>query len=277
MKICCLRTRVVLSIWFVMVMSTVVVMSADVEGVDRIPTNIPGLPKLFDAEGRLTHEGISFTTKAYQNEALRLVIEEANKAAIQLRLPEELPICETNITRKFIDTYGMSFLGSIGNIGTRNYSYFVSVGHKLSYVDLTHTDENCIKWREDYLWATNRIDTNAAYQMATQWLAAASMDVDGLNRACTVQIVPNKYWNSGLQKKGQFVPIYDVFWLSSKNRAENYGDTAYVSLFAPTKTLISLNVRDSKYILRRPLVFTNLDSLLRSSNAPVLTNYPAGR
>ena len=166
--------------------------------------------------------------------------------------------------QRFIAGYGMSFLppGGIGNIHTRDYGYFASVGHKLSFVEGAHQDEDCWQWREHYIWPTNRIDTDAAYQLATQWLASASMDVKGLNRDCTVRIEPNVYWNAGLRSKGELVPIYDVSWISPQNRSEGYGDTASISLFAPTRTLISLCVRDAKYILKDPITFTNLDSLL---------------
>ena len=268
MKVCHLRSRLILSMWIIVAVSTNVAKSSDVQDLDTVPTNSSNFTKFFDSQGRLTVEGLSFTTKAYPRQALRLILEEANDAAIKLQLPEGLPICETNIARKFIATYGASFLppGGIGGIDTRNYSYFVSVGHKLSFIDQTHSDEHCRRWREEYVWPKSRVDTNAAYQLAVSWLAAAGMDVDGLNTNCTVKVNPNPYWNAGLPQKGTFVPIYDVFWLSSKNRAENYGDTAFVSLFLPTKTLISLNVRDSKYILRKPLIFTNLDFLLSQTN-----------
>jgi hypothetical protein len=41
-------------------------------------------------------------------------------------------------------------------------------------------------------------------------------------------------------------------------------DVASMMLFTPTKTLLQLCVRDPKYILRKSLVFTNLDSLIRN-------------
>ena len=190
-------------------------------------------------------------------------IQEANHAAKELHLPEKLPITESNIVRAFIVGYGLSHLppGAIGNIHTRDYGYFVSIGHKFSYVQGAHQNKDGWQWREQYVWPVSRMDTNSAYQLATQWLDAVSMDVAGLNRDCRVRIRTNAFWNAGL-KRGTFVPIYDVSWISPQNRAEGYGDAASVSLFAPTRTLISLCVEESKYILRKPIVFTNLDALL---------------
>ena len=134
-------------------------------------------------------------------------------------------------------------------------------------------DERCQEYRDKHQLPISQMNTNAAYRMAAEWLAAAHMDIDALNRDCKVRVQVNSFWNGlkpGEKRRKTFVPIYDVFWLSPKNLAENYGDTAYVCLFAPTKTLLDLNVRDSKYILRSPLVFTNLPALLQT-NSPAQT------
>lgn len=223
-------------------------------------------PQLFK-DGKLTQEGFHFTTPAYQREALRHVLREANQAAIQLKLPEKLPIVETDLTGTFIVGYGMSQVppGMIGNVHTRSYGYFVSVDHKLSFVEGAHQDVQCMKWRDEYKWPASRLDTNAAYHLATQWLVAAEMDMRGLTRDCAVRIVPNAYWNAGMNK-GTFCPIYDIFWISDQNRVQGFGNAARVSLFLPTRTLVSLRVQDPKYILREPLVFTNIDTLLSDTN-----------
>jgi hypothetical protein len=204
-----------------------------------------------------------FTTSTYHQEALRLVLAEANDVARQLDLPEKLPITESDLERVFIAPYGMSrmFPRPIGTVHTSHYSYFVSIDHKLSYIQYVHEVEAANKWRTEYAWPISRLDTNGAYQLATQWLAAVSMDVEGLNRDCEVFIRPNPYWNAGLKRR-TFVPIYDVSWKSPQNIAERYGTVADLTLFAPTQTLISLNVREPNYILRDRLVFTNLAELL---------------
>ncbi len=231
-------------------------------------TNRSPVPNLFRPDGKLTSEAFRFTTKAYEREALRLVLEEANRVAKELDLPEEFPITETNLTRAFIVGYGMSHFGPrmIGNVHTHQYGYFVSVDHKLSFVEGAHQDRDCLEWMEKYRWPKERMDTNAAYLLATQWLAAARMDVASLNRNCQVRIEPESFANQGLRQTGKFVPIYFVYWVSAQNTAEGYGNVASVKLLAPTKTLISLRVEDSKYILRQPIVFTNLTHLLSQTN-----------
>jgi hypothetical protein len=226
-------------------------------------TNTWCVPRLFRADGKLTHEAFNFTTKAYEREALRLVLQEANNVAKELQLPEKLPVTESNLSRAFIVGYGMSLMHPkmIGNVHTKDYGYFVSVGHKLSYVEGAHQDEDCLRWMEEYRWPKNRMDTKGAYQLATQWLAAARMDVAALNRECRVRIEPDPFANRSPGRE-KFVPIYYVYWQSAQNRTEGYGSVASVKLFYPTKTLISLRVEDPKYILRPALVFTNLAAVL---------------
>jgi len=231
-------------------------------------TNSSGLPILVRDNGRLLPGAISFTTRAYERAAFELLLSEANLVANELKLPGQFPITKTNLTRAFIVGYGMSLMPPkmIGNVHTLDYGYFVSVGHKLSYVEGAHQDEDCLKWMEQYRWPKSRMDSKGAYQLATQWLSAARMDVVGLNRDCQVHVAPDRFANGAAGLGDKFVPIYFVHWESAQNRADGYGNVASVKLFSPTKTLISLRVEDSKYILRTPLAFTNLSTLLAVTN-----------
>ncbi len=120
------------------------------------------------------------------------------------------------------------------------------------------------------------MDTNTAYQMATQWLAAIHMDVKALSRDCKARIAVSPMW-SGLTELGDvpqkdFVPIYYVWWVPLENDAPG-NSPASVELYLPDKGLIQLRVDDPKYILRPPLVFTNLATLFPGV-APIFTNHP---
>src|SRR5271157_4076038 len=79
---------------------------------------------LIGPNGRLK---LSYTTEAYRQEALRLVIEEANRVAKDLNLPEVLPITETNVVGGFISPFGFAYAhGGIGRVVTKKYDYGVS-------------------------------------------------------------------------------------------------------------------------------------------------------
>jgi hypothetical protein len=165
-----------------------------------------------------------------------------------------------------------------GVVCTSNYVYLVGRNNKLSELDVAGYDQTCLRLNKTSL-PVEQMDTNAAYQLATQWLATVSMDVNGLNRDCKAHVAVSAFWN-GLAKLGQvpqktLVPIYFVWWTSPKNDAEGFGDVAYVELFLPTRKLIQMSVGDPNYILRNPLVFTNLASLFPGTGRiTVFTNEP---
>jgi len=233
------------------------------------PTNLPpNVPPAYNPDGTYSYDGENFTTKAYQNEAFRLVLKEANNVARELQLQEKLPITETDLAEIFIASYGSSRVGfkPLGVISTKDYSYCVSIDHKLCYVERAHESQDALNWTEHYKWPLSRLDTNKAYQLATQWMAEAHMDVQGLNRDCEVHVVSDRYWNDPKLGKKTFVPIYEIYWLSLLNKTTGYGEAASVKLFEPTKILVSLRVEDPKYILRPQIVFTNLAELLLNTN-----------
>jgi hypothetical protein len=239
----------------------------------------PGVPRVVDTNGNVIFINRRFTTRQYQQAAIKLVLQEANTVAGELQLPEKLPIAESNLTEAIITPFGYNYINKkIGSISTTNYVYYVSQGDKFNGLDVADYDQTCSSLEEQLL-PIKQMDTDGAYQLATQWLAAVSMDVKGLNRDCKTHVALSPYWN-GLDRLGQkprknFVPIYFVWWTSPKNDTEGYGDVACVEFFSPTKKILQLTVRDSKYILRKPLVFTNLDSLFPGT-APitVFTNFP---
>jgi hypothetical protein len=193
-----------------------------------------------------------------------------------------LPITKTNLIGEFISPFGFAYTDQkIGNVTTSNYCYCVSIGNKFSYVNEVGWEDECKDYQKEYLWPIEKMDTNAAYQLATQWLMAVHMDVKALNRDLPLIIKMDNevVW----APPGKFVPVYYVAWrkkmaeipgLESADKNE-WVAMASVRLFAPTKTLLELRVEDSKYILRPPIVFTNLAELLKQTNAPTGTNAPA--
>jgi hypothetical protein len=209
-----------------------------------------------------------FTTKAYREEALRLIIEEANCVARELNLPESLPITETNLLGAYITPPRMAQgMRALGNITTSNYTYYISVDNKFSFLVRRNLEQEYSNLRAHCLWPMSRMDTNAAYQIATQLLAAASMDVNALNRDCKVQI--QAFTPEGRAGK-HFVPVYWVYWV-----APSRGITASIEFVLPTRTILQMHVKDSKYILRKPLEIANLNFLLSPTNSAPVPNAPA--
>jgi len=246
---------------------------------DNAAEDLPvGVPRTVDINGKVICIEPTFTSRAYEQETFRLLIEEANSVAHDLRLLEPLPIAATNIVYAYVGRFGYNYLlGGLGNISTTNYWYFVEKGYKFNDVSITKIDEHCRNYSEKYQLPIERLDKTAAYQLATQWLASARMDVRALNRDFDVDVALDGYWNNvkmGELPKKKFAPLYIVSWLTKGQPHYSAGGGAYVELFLPTKTLLTLSVDDPKYILRQPVVITNLASLF-PGKGEVITNYPA--
>jgi hypothetical protein len=183
----------------------------------------------------------------YRAEVMRLLAEEASRVAGDLGLAERLPIKESDLTAAYIPPPDMARrLGAIGNISTSNYTYFMSVGNKFSFLDRANLQSERQKLKQKYQWPINKIDTNAAHDLATQLLARASMDVRAIERDCDVTVVPFRPEGA----RGEwFVPLYWVYWVK---RGEDR-PVASVELVQPTRAVHQLRVERPEYIARKPV------------------------
>jgi hypothetical protein len=227
-----------------------------------------GVPKVVDTNGNVIYVPPRFTSRAYQKEATKLVIQEANEVALELQLADTLPITESN-AQVYISPFGFAYAHRmVGTVQTENFVYYVSLANKFSYLEGTHQLEDCRKYLAAYSWPVDRVDTNSAYELATQWLEAAHMDVRALTRDCRVSATVDTAYVEA--PPGRFVPIYWITWIPKDGSSPCAAD---VRLCLPAKALLQLRVEDPKYILREPLVFKNLAALFPGV-APIHTNYP---
>jgi hypothetical protein len=185
----------------------------------------------------------------YRGEAVRLLIEEANSVAHDLQLDERLPIVEADLAARYVPGLPIAQRTRIvGNVTTSNYTYYVSIDNKFSFLERTGLTREYERLKQGCLWPMSRLDTNAALTLATQLLASASMDVDSLNREGRVNVLAFTPEGKG---GAHFVPIYWVYWMPKDSNGS--GSIASVELFTPTRLLLQMRVEKSKYILRRPL------------------------
>jgi len=234
-----------------------------------------GVPNPIGADGKWNHEGMMFTTEAYQKEALRLLLKEANNVAENLHLPEKLPIKKDGLVEAYIAPFGIAYVQKlIGCVDTTNYSYCVSQENKFCYLIKKNLEKTILGYQENFMWPKKQVNTAEAYQMATQWLTQAHMDVKAMNNNLHLAIKPDDDYISA--PRGKFVPVYDVRWCKPWKPTpgiieEDHGKwepVVSVQLFTPTKTLLQMHIEDAKYILRQPIVFTNLVELLNTNTPP---------
>jgi hypothetical protein len=255
--------------------SVFILLSVSAFGQQTVAADLPsGVPNPIGMDGKIT-DAIYFTTEVYKKEAFRRVLLEANVVARELNLKEKMPITESDLQEAFIPPFGYAYLRkSIGNVTTSNYCYCISRSNKFCYLIKKNLENTLSFYQANYMWPKGRMDTAGAYQMATQWLAAVHMDVKAMNHDLHLVIKPDDEYIAA--PRGKFVPVYDVRWCKPWKPTpgiieEDHGKwepVVSVQLFTPTKTLLQMHVEDAKYILRPPIVFTNLAELLSQTNAP---------
>jgi hypothetical protein len=197
-----------------------------------------------------------FTTESYKREALQMLIEEANRVANQLNLPETT-ITISNLAEVFIEPPAS---GAIGFVSTTNYAYMVGNGRKFSGLTQRNLGESFERVKAAYHWPISRLDTNAAFQVATQILSAVRMDVTALNRDCTLEVYAPRAEPVG---GTHFIPDYWVTWRKAGELV------AFIEFVQPTRSIRQFLVKDPKYILTERIRVRNLAVLLNQTNAAV--------
>ncbi len=195
-----------------------------------------------------------YNTHAYQVEVVNLLVAEANRVATQLKLPERMPITRSNLVSVHVHPPGMGeaapmLVGALGYISTSNYIYHVNHNRKFSDLIQRNLEKEWVDERKTYMWPVDRVDTNKALQIAGQMLTDAGVDLQALNRDCSVRVAFGRYGD-------KFVPDYWVTWGKPGKLI------AFVEFLQPTFIIRQLHVMEGEYILRKPIEIQNLESLL---------------
>lgn len=211
--------------------------------------------QLSPSQGKVTAAEMRFTTPAYHDAVLDLILKEANHYAAHLKLREKLPITREDLVEIRIGTPWLEqTMGLLGSIRTTNYFFGAARGNRLVYItskdDALRTDSN-FKRNNVRPWAEYK--PADAYRMATRWLALAYVDVDRLERECSHEI-------GAVEFADGFVPIYTVHW------NQNGQIAAELRLLATEGVLLSMHIEDPDFVTRPALVITNREALLKRSD-----------
>ena len=192
------------------------------------------------------------------------MVGEINSIAKQLDLKEPLPIVVPADTNRW--EVKPPPMGVGGSFGTSNYWFGFEKG-RLTQIRLERASKpitNLLAWtREPCL-----TDTNGAYRLATQWLAALSYDVSKLDqkyllavRQRTLRITVT---NESNEEKTRQIPVpnFQIGWVEDTNRPSLIGSPVHVTIDGATKELLSLGIQDVSLFTNQPLRVTNAADLL---------------
>jgi hypothetical protein len=201
---------------------------------------------------------LSYVGAAYKAVALSLMLDEAGHFSkiLNLPIPQPLRVEDLSASRVSPPRFGFS-----GMISTTNYS-FGFADNKLRFVHRRgHLPEDESELRAAQIALSKQksfIDTNGAYQLATQWLGAVAADLASLSRlhAQTEQEfifaepVALKEVETTKVKK-IYLPVYNVTW----------EQTVSVRILGTTRELWHLRFDDGSFSLRPIIVITNAAEL----------------
>jgi hypothetical protein len=226
------------------------------------------------------------TTAAYQGAAAQLMVNEANFAAKQLDLKETIPAIVATDSRRWEVDPPPNGIG--GAIQSENYLFWFNEGKLRSITKL--------KWFEkvsppihDVVALADRpslLDTNSAYALAKQQLAALSVDVAALERKHPpniFQLRAKKRGPDGEPLPGPAtilaVPLFMIGWGEDQanpilrerlrqlnrplpSRPPSALSPVFVELLGTTRELLELKINDASLITRPALQLTNASELL---------------
>lgn len=201
---------------------------------------------------------------AYKLLALQLMVGEANFFVGKLELPCD-PIQPQNVVEVYASPPGIGELGITGSIATTNYLFTFLRSH-LSGVAQNNGGDWFLSQYPVWAMAPSLIETNEAYQMATQWLSSVSVDVPKLEAAYNVRVSQLEIERSTLPKRVRrrtesrnksVLPVYYVKWGVGQFRMfgnQSSPDPAVaVTILGHTKELYELRINDGS-VLKRPLL-----------------------
>ena len=207
------------------------------------------------------------TTAAYQAAVANLLVGEANFAANQLNLQDWTPIEGTN--GAIVEVMPPP-LGVGGGIVTSNHFLNFEKG-RLRTVQKRDWLKKISPTATNLLFLVSRpslLDTNSAYQLATQWLTSLSVDVRAMEQKFPpriLQIPARKIDANGRNLPGTSnnvaTPLFEIAW-GNRQPPTEFLNPVRVKILGTSKELLALDIRDDSIFQGTPLLVTNASQLL---------------
>jgi len=232
---------------------------------------------------------------AYQTTAGQMMLKEVNYFCERLALPTSYPIQFSNasirVSRPFysrIESTNTSLskaerirtaaFAAFGTIEGPDFSFYFDGAGKLWSVHRMKIKgkDSILDLYPELAKSVSLIDTNGAYQMATQWLSAISVNVLALEQKYKPSVRQWFFWgNTKDLPKDQWampavtstnknmLPIFDVDWGQSQAPAVK------ITILGTSRELLDLQMQDSSFSRRASLIITNGMALNDTPDPPI--------
>lgn len=180
-----------------------------------------------------------------------MVLSQVNDIATQLNLPCHKPITRADIKWLFVAPPGLGkrmFPSAV--LQTSEY-YFSFTNGKLHAMTNTRTNTGEVEHYREWASMAPGIGTNEAYQLATQWLCAVSVDVAALERRYKPH-VSQRFYYPNQQTNIAMLPLFHVEWGDPGTEP-----IVRVGVFGPTKQTTGFGIEDQSFLTRTNLFLTN--------------------
>jgi hypothetical protein len=234
------------------VLASVILLAAYQGAAQSVATNSP--PSFLLRGNSTSERDLRFrlgVPLAYQHVAIAAMLKEVNLIGPKLGLPIHFPLTENDLVAAMSPPPDMKNMANPelpfwgGTVRTRQFFFSFSDNGRLCFVEkLRPWGRMGIAERNDMLAAQKSlIDTNGAYQMATNWLAQFPVDIARLERygnanfadvdikdvdglVAKIQSAPDEL-NAYLKTKLGVLPIDDKNWIAIKLNTVVFGPSIY--------------------------------------------------
>jgi hypothetical protein len=219
-------------------------------------------------------------TLAYRFVAVTLMLGQVNSFCTKLELPLDHAVTEADVRNG--SHVGPANAGNFtGSILIDQYYFGFGRGHLANFGKrgVTPNSDSDVKRRNIELSKlSSLIDTNGAYQMATNWLAKSGVDVPLLEAKYRLNIIQWRYYpdgqpSQGLQattRKAVMLPVYEVQWRGSLvrgNRKRPERPVVSMTISGVTKELLEYHLLDDSLMPGPAIQINEPEKLLAIQDA----------